>query len=451
MVLRCLITFVLLLFLPGKTCPAFAHQQLPESSLEDPLDEMVFEKAYLHLDRFNYVSGEDIWYKAYLVDGKWNTLTGHSWNLYVELISPGLDILDRQLIRLEAGTGAGDFHLPDTLPSGIYLLRAYTNWMKNFGADFMFHREISINHPDHPVFTSQNSSPGEKDGIDLQFFPEGGSLVAGVPTKVGFKAVDANGNGCGIKGLLVTMEGDACARFESTHLGMGSFNLTPAKGTAYRAVIDRVQGPALEYDLPRVREKGYVLNVDDGEGDDLIVIVKTNRKTLSSKDTLQVYLEVKTSKGSFLSKLGLTHTAQSIVLPKGSFPPGIAHLILYDADFKPHSERLVCLDPPLLRIQIERDKQVYHRREKTVLKVRVTDENGGPVDAEMSLSAFDAVALAGAGPDPSNVCSYLWLESELRGNVENPGYYFNEAHADRYGKLDLLLMTQGWRDFVWKY
>ena len=80
------------------------------------------------------------------------------------------------------------------------------------------------------------------------------------------------------------------------------------------------------------------------------------------------------------------------------------------------------------------DKSVYSPNEKTVLNVSVTDKNDSPIHANMSLTAVDASALTGTAADPPHVRSYLLLESELNGVVENPGYYFNEEHANRHRK-----------------
>ena len=122
---------------------------------EDPTGEdLVFEKVYLHLDRDQYVGGEDIWFKAYLVDARRNRLSAHSGVLYVDLVSPALEVIDRRLVRLEEGTGTGDFHLSDSLLPGTYLLQAYTSWMRNFGRDFFHYREISIMHPGLPAVSS---------------------------------------------------------------------------------------------------------------------------------------------------------------------------------------------------------------------------------------------------------------------------------------------------------
>lgn len=447
-----LLVFAILLTAPGLACPQFSHPHVPESQEENLPTELTYEKVYLHLDKGNYTLGEHLWYKAYLVDAKNNILTNHSRNLYVELVSPGLEILDKQIIRLEMGTGSGDFHLGDSLPTGTYLIRAYTSWMLNFGADFIFQREIRILNPDIPAFGTDVQSQLKQGKPDLQFFPEGGSLVAGVITRVGFKAVGVNGKGCSVNGFIANREGDTCARFESSHMGMGSFNFVPVRGTQYHALISNVDGSAHRYDLPRVFEGGYVLNVKDINQDELMVIIKTNAQMLEMQDTLPVYLEVRTAKGNYLIEMYLSYRAQSITLQKVSIPPGIIHLILYDANNKPHCERLLYLDPaPRIRLQVKSHKPVYSYREKTVLKVSVTDDSNFPVYSEMSLAAVDAVALADTAADPTHILSYLSLESELRGVVENPGYYFNEQHADRHDMMDLLLLTQGWRDFIWKY
>ena len=104
----------------------------------------VIEKVYLHFDRDIYFSGDDIWYKAYLIDALDHTLTGHSGNLHVELISPDSKIVLSDVTQLIGGLGNGDFSIPQDLKSGRYLIRAYTNYMRNFGDQLFFTKEIRI-------------------------------------------------------------------------------------------------------------------------------------------------------------------------------------------------------------------------------------------------------------------------------------------------------------------
>ena len=104
----------------------------------------VIEKVYLHIDRESYYPGDDIWFKAYLIDATDRLLTNNSMNLHVELISPDLKIIDSHVVRLDNGLGNGDFHLSEKIQSGRYRLRAYTNYMRNFGDQLFFTKEITI-------------------------------------------------------------------------------------------------------------------------------------------------------------------------------------------------------------------------------------------------------------------------------------------------------------------
>ncbi|MBP6587895.1 MAG: hypothetical protein KA208_07700, partial [Flavobacterium sp.] len=104
------------------------------------------EKVYLHTDNSIYFIGDDLFYKAYNVSAKNNLLTDNSNILYVELISPDQEIIARNKTNLEIGIGHGDFKLVDSLDvkPGVYQLKAYTNWNRNFGEDFVFKKNIEI-------------------------------------------------------------------------------------------------------------------------------------------------------------------------------------------------------------------------------------------------------------------------------------------------------------------
>src|ERR1035437_4752709 len=137
---------------------------------------LIVEKVYLHFDRPYYASGDDIWFKAYLTDAFSNKLTDNSNCLYVELISSDSRILQRHVIRMKDGRGYGDFHLTGSLPSGKYQVRAYTNCMRNFGDYFFFKKEIQVENISG-LKAAKVLPNSLTDSVDVQFFPEGGSLV----------------------------------------------------------------------------------------------------------------------------------------------------------------------------------------------------------------------------------------------------------------------------------
>ncbi|HEX9957606.1 MAG TPA: Plug domain-containing protein, partial [Fibrella sp.] len=84
------------------------------------------------------------------------------------------------------------------------------------------------------------------------------------------------------------------------------------------------------------------------------------------------------------------------------------------------------------------------------LTVTATNAEGTPVAANLSLAVTDTRQQATIRPYGRSVVSYLLLTSDLTGHIEQPGYYFDPKNTDRLNKLDLLMMTQGWRRFTWE-
>ena len=199
----------------------------------------VIEKVYLHTDRTCYYPGDDIWFKAYLIDAYERLLSGQSGNLHVELISPSLEIISDRVIRIDGGLGNGDIKLPEDLSSGVYRLRAYTNYMRNFSDQVFFNKEIKIIRSAASIKDLPGNEENGTDSPDLSFYPEGGSLVDNVASIVAFKAVDAEGKGCNVTGEVYSSEGEMVTEFISTHLGMGTFVLKPMPGLSYFAVVQR--------------------------------------------------------------------------------------------------------------------------------------------------------------------------------------------------------------------
>ncbi|MDP3466840.1 MAG: TonB-dependent receptor plug domain-containing protein [Daejeonella sp.] len=102
------------------------------------------EKVHLHLDKPYYAIGDNIWFKAYVVNAEKNELSNLSKILYVELINDKDSIKKSLKIPLEMGLTWGDFTLSDSLREGNYRIRAYTTWMRNFGEEYFFDKTITI-------------------------------------------------------------------------------------------------------------------------------------------------------------------------------------------------------------------------------------------------------------------------------------------------------------------
>ncbi len=101
------------------------------------------EKLYLHSDRTLYKPGEIIWFKTYLTDAQ-NISSKKSPIIYVEFINPKGNVERKLSLSKKNDIFNGEFQIPPQAPGGIYKIRAYTTWMKNFGNNSFFEKEITI-------------------------------------------------------------------------------------------------------------------------------------------------------------------------------------------------------------------------------------------------------------------------------------------------------------------
>ncbi|OYX25979.1 MAG: hypothetical protein B7Z06_06410 [Flavobacteriales bacterium 32-35-8] len=105
------------------------------------------EKIYLQLDKDIYTTGSTIWFKSIVTKSLDNTPTDLSGVLYVELINAEKKLIEKKLIKIDKGIGKGYFDLPETIQAGTYLIRAYTEWNKNFDSDFFFEKYVQVFTP----------------------------------------------------------------------------------------------------------------------------------------------------------------------------------------------------------------------------------------------------------------------------------------------------------------
>jgi hypothetical protein len=412
----------------------------------------VIEKVYLHTDRDYYSPGDDIWFKVYMVNAFDNILSSDISNLHVELITPQSEIEDSRIVRIENGLGYGDFRLQDSLKSGSYLIRAYTNYMRNFKEPQFWVKKITITGIPEPVKVVSVSQEYISDSLIVNFFPEGGSLINDVTSIVGFKATNAIGSGCDVTGEVYSSSGERVASFSSLHQGMGKFALRPAEGFKYYALVSNQYGKTARFELPESFNNGIVLNVSDCESDERLITLRTNSLTLPQLIDKELLLTV-SARNIILKTISfkISSLFTSFRLPSQDLPGGIIQLTLSGPGEIPLCERLIFHDKGDVRLEITTDKKLYDKRDPVSVKIILPGDQFFPNIAFLSLSAAEKIYYNDDPGTRSSISSWFLLESDIRGKVENPSYYFDPANDDRLKDLDLLLCTQGWRDFEWKY
>jgi hypothetical protein len=282
--------------------------------------------------------------------------------------------------------------------------------------------------------------------LQLEFFPEGGNLVAGVNNIIAFKATDAEGIGRHATGVIKDSKGAEITTFRSRKFGMGFFPIKPDYGEDYVAFVN-IGGKQYEYELPESLQDGYVMHIDP-KGDKIYIRVKCT-PGIDMDDSFVIgqfrgypFITIHAEKGK-----GFIYSVISVK----DLPSGIIQFTFFDSGGVPHCERLVYAENEQnkMHLEINTGKKTFRKREKVEFNIHCEDTLGNAPLTNLSLSITNS-SVVKKDYKKSNIKSYFDLESDLKGYIENPGYYFNPDNADRFEILDILLMTHGWRRFVWK-
>ena len=164
-----------------------------------------------------------------------------------------------------------------------------------------------------------------------------------------------------------------------------------------------------------------------------------------------------------MAKGNETQKSFSVTIPKNKIlDDGIVQITLMNAKGEPLCERLFFNNQnKQINLKITPDKANYKIREKVTVNLEATDAEGKPVEGNFSVAVTDASQVV-TDPHQENLLTYLLLSSDvsnlsgtdyysaLRGNIEQPAYYFDKENANANRHLDVLMMTQGWRRFIWR-
>ncbi|WP_338791250.1 MG2 domain-containing protein [Bernardetia sp. MNP-M8] len=291
--------------------------------------------------------------------------------------------------------------------------------------------------------------------FDLQFFPEGGDILANTSSNIAFWCKDEFGKPADVQGIIIDSKGKEVGNFSSFHKGMGNFELEAKKGEVYTAQITSPKGVETSYKLPETVEIGYglKLNFPISKSDKEKTYDTSNLKFSIYSPVMEEVFLVGTLRGEiiFSKKVSVKKGENTINIPTDEMPIGVANFTLFDSKKIERAERLVFLNTEKqLNIEVKSDKDNYQPREKVTLDIKVTDHRGIPMPANISLSVVDDKLLSFADDKSSHILSHLLLEADLKGEVKEPRFYFDKEEEKAAQARDLLMLTHGWRKFTWE-
>jgi hypothetical protein len=331
--------------------------------------------------------------------------------------------------------------------------------------------------------------PVHLPGAVVEFYPEGGDLIAGLESHVYFQARDKRGRPVVLVGELLENDQPTGIAVRSVTVpelgpnsGLGSFSFTPKAGARYRVRVDApIETPAQV--LPPVLADGVVLSVRESvreAGQPLTVRVHSTadrplQVTLTCRGQVLevVRLQPGQNEATFSTRLarGVCRVTvhEELALQGHALPAPVLAAALagrtdgplaavttllagawQKSELVPRAERLVYCQPvERLDIDLRADRLAYKAGDKARLQFSALDEFHRNVPAVAQVAIVDRTALIGVDDKLSrSLPAQAWLATELRSPelLERADALILPASASRQA-LDLVLATQGWRRF----
>jgi hypothetical protein len=392
------------------------------------------EKIYIHFDKTFYEQGENIWYKIYLVDAINHTPETLSKVVYVDLISPNHNIIESKTIKISQGIGKGDFKLTTALPNGAYTVRAYTNFMRNFDDSYFFTKKILVN-------TLESNSSFNADYVkpSIRFFPEGGNMISNFLNRIVVKVKGALKNEAVLTGEVLDDSNNKILQFETSKFGLGSFQFIPQKGRTYIAIIDH-NGEKYTYPLPQVIDYGATIRIDKTYHGYRVSVYSslangTNDFELIGKQKGDIVCR---------AKLNSKNSEVAIDLLKSDLMPGVIQFQLLNKNDTVLSEELAFIDTNNLdeKVTVVPSKKTYGNNEQVELAINFDPLLEEDLQANISISVTEVNPIISNAPD-LDITSHLLLNSEIRDNIEQFGYYFSNDSIRKGNKHQMLIAQEG--------
>ena len=458
------------------------------------------EKVHVTTDQGCYIAGDTVWMRMFTVDAATNVPVRLSYYCYVDVTDPlGREMCRIKLRRDTSGVLSGYIPTDVDWPEGVYNMRAYTAFMQNAGEEYFFSKNLPLVSPyrtqaslkadfgtagngettlsvellgnngnrlecnDIAVTTAKRSYarglrcrsadfrldsadlaghavlvkadnyakflavPADTARRSVRFFAEGGYLVPSAVCTVGVRVTDGVGRPVEATGVVTDGSGNEIARFGTIHDGMGSFTFVPREGESYSATVG-----GETYALPAVTAEAAVVQLKTGQKDYVLATAVGNVPEGA------VLLVHNCGRGVYIDRI---KADTPLKFPRSELGDGVVSFMLTDGEGNALSERLAFNMPESKRLAGAESRVSANGRELTIALPDSVDRADVAV-AVLDGQLAEADTLSAIGPQ-------LLLQSELRGRIDDPAWYFRPETPHRLAAagLDALMLTQGWRRY----
>ncbi|MBK8310378.1 MAG: hypothetical protein IPL04_05200 [Chitinophagaceae bacterium] len=357
--------------------------------------------------------------------------------MYVDLLDNSSKLIAQKISPVIYGNAIGQFELADSLQTGTYFIRAYSPTILNHNHHFLYEKRIQVIGKPHSA-----SKPLVTRTQKLDFFPESGNFVSGFPNTVAFKYTDANGRPQSVDGVIKNGKDETVTSFSVYHDGLGMFDITPQVGEQYYALMNN-DSYGIKYFLPEVVAKGLIFKIiPNARGKDFELYQNSDDLAMRG-DYMIGQMQHKP-----VFRLGLNKEKNDIngFINTQQLRSGIMHITVFNKDDMPLAERICFVDNKeyIQPAELITGQLSFAERGKNSFTLSLPDTVAG----SFSIAITDATYSLSERRN-ENIISSLLLTGDLKGEINNPSYYFSSNEDSITTALDILMMTHGWRRFTW--
>ena len=403
--------------------------------------ELPREVVFVHLNKSVFIKGENIGYKAYVLDKDTKKRSLETKNLYCTVLDDQKKVVIKQLIRIENGVGSGLIKVDSLFTTGTYHFQSYTNWMRNFSEPNYFEQTLTIIDPEE---TTEVKAEAKKLIVDAQFLPESGHALTGVNSIFGVIIRDDKGFGFPfLEGKVEDPNGKVVASFKLNSFGVGRFALIPKEGINYHAVFT-INNENFKIPIGYIEKQGITCTIQDLR--DKVGLILNAKLNVPAQREQNFMLTLHNGDSIKAVDISFAEAPQAIkVFPKEDLYPGINVFTLFDSSGTPVLERLY-FNHQGVAIHKATDPSIEFVSDSVQLTFSV---KGLDPKYYNTLSVSVLPTTTETYKAHHNLPSYTLLNPYVKGPVENASYYFTERTPRKAYELDNLLITQGWSSYQW--
>lgn len=416
------------------------------------------ELVYTQFNKSKYITGDDIWFTSWVLTPFNKRLSFSTTKLYVELWSGEKKLINRKILSVKAGTASNFIHIADSLTPGTYCFRAYTSWMRNFYDEKEFNVPVIILSPTVKNLKStniaikenkalkENAKPVSKPDYDIQFLPESGHFIEGIDNVIGIKVTDVFGRGVSATVKVVDSTKNEIASFTTNQMGMSSFTIIETTNQTLHANIKLPDGNTRDIKLPKPEKQGITINTNTALPEFTWIRLQISKLSLLQKQSYTLMLH---ANGIVFNNYRISFTSGSSIqfkIKKKDLGNGIIYATLFNNDFGPVAERVFYNQNTTIKGRISLSTKLMEN-DTVKLTLTASDSLSKKEITKLSLSILPEGTLVNLFPN--NLLAESRLRPGLKGDIENPGYYFEKYDTEHTIALDNLMIIQGWRKYDW--